>query len=330
MPFQAARDYLERVVEQGWIPGAVLRVERNRELVYETAVGLRHTAPARPMRVDTLFDVASLTKVVATLGTLLTLFERETITPEQTLGDFLPVGEDKRPLTLAQCLTHTAGLPALIRLEHSLLEIDDVALEYAPGSRVLYSDLGFLLLGWVIEVVAGLPLDQAVRERTVAWEMPDTGYNPLDAERCAATEWRDELGRHQLGEVHDENATVLGGVAGHAGLFSTTRDLAVYGSLFLPGRASPWFSRSRQCWTAGLDDRRGLGWQLWEPGCFAGPLSSADGFGHTGFTGTSLWVDPALQLVIVLLTNRVHFGRQPHILAIRPEVHRLVYEALEA
>ena len=150
MPFQAARDYLERVVEQGWIPRAVLRVEHNPELVYETAVGLRHTAPARPMRVDTLCDVASLTKVVATLGTLLTLFERETITPDHTLGDFLPVGEDKRHLTLAQCLTHTAGLPALIRLEHSLLEIDDVALEYAPGSRVLYSDLGFLLLGWVI------------------------------------------------------------------------------------------------------------------------------------------------------------------------------------
>jgi CubicO group peptidase (beta-lactamase class C family) len=159
--------------------------------------------------------------------------------------------------------------------------------------------------------------------------MPDTGYLPADPERCAATEWRGHLGRHQLGEVHDENAAVLGGVAGQAGLFSTARDIARYGALYLPGRASEWFERSRRCETEGLNDRRGLGWQLWQPGCFASDLSSPEGFGHTGFTGTSLWIDPRRELVIVLLTNRVHFGRQPHILAIRRELHRLVYEALD-
>ncbi len=330
MDFRRVRTYLEQTVEQGLIPGAVLRVERCGDLLYETAVGSRHTEPARPMRGDTLFDAASLTKVVGTLGTLLTLFEQNRVSPDSTLGEFLSLPEDKQALTIGQCLTHTAGFQAIIRLQHSIREIDDIALEYTPGTRVVYSDVGFLLLGWLIEVVTGLPLDQAVHQCTQAWGLDDTGFNPQDAERCAATEWRDWLGRHQLGEVHDENAAVLGGVAGQAGLFSTARDLALYGSLYLPGRASEWFARSRECRTEGLDARRGLGWQLWEPGGFASDRSGPDGFGHTGYTGTSLWIDPAPGLVIVLLTNRVHFGRLPHILQIRPEVHRLVYQALEA
>lgn len=327
--FRRVNAYLNRTIQQGLIPGAVLRIQRDDDVLYETALGLRHTAPARPMELDTLFDVASLTKVVATLGTLLELFEQQIITPDDTLGQFLPLRDDKRGLTIRQCLAHIAGLPAIIHLQRSVDEIAAVPLEYEPGTRVVYSDLGFLLLGRLIEVVTGTALDQAVHARMRAWGLDDTRYCPTDVERCAATEWRPELGRHQLGEVHDENAAVLGGVAGQAGLFSTARDLARYGTLFLPGRAGPWRERSRECQTEGLNDRRGLGWQLWQPGCFASDLSSPGGFGHTGFTGTSLWIDPERMLVIVLLTNRVHFGRLPHILTIRPQVHRLIYEALE-
>lgn len=327
-PFGAATAYLQTVIDAGEIPGAVVRVEQGGAVLLETALGLRHTAPARPMEVDTLFDIASLTKIVATLGTLLTLFDEGRLDPSQTLGEFMVVAEHLRPLTMAQCLTHTTGLPAIILLQHGLHEIDAVEFENPPDTRVVYSDIGFLLLGRVIEAVMGAPLDAVVRGRCAAWNMPDTGYNPADRERCAATEWRDHLGRHQWGEVHDENAGVLGGVAAQAGLFSTARDLATYAGLYRPPHATPWRDRSHECWTEGLDDRRGLGWQLWTPGCFAGPLASPASYGHTGFTGTSLWIDPAHDLVAILLTNRVHFGRQPHILAIRKRVHTLIYEAL--
>src|SRR3954447_25141295 len=187
--FGPATAYLEQVIAERQIPGAVLRIEQHGSVLYEVALGLRHTAPELPMRTHTLFDIASLTKVVATLGTLLELFERGVVTPEQRLGEFLPVRADKQPLTLAQCLTHTSGLPAIIMLQHSVMECDEVALAYPPGTQVIYSDLGFLLLGRAIEVITGQPRDMVVGENLRAWDMPDTGYNPRDRERCAATEW---------------------------------------------------------------------------------------------------------------------------------------------
>lgn len=320
--------YLQQVIDEGQIPGAVLRIEYAGELLYETAIGQRHTAPTLPMAPDTLFDIASLTKVVGTLGTLLTLFEDSRIGPQTRLAELLALPADKQGITLEHCLTHTSGLPPFRDLSASVMEIADFELDAVPGTQVIYSDLGFLLLGRVIEVVTGQSLADAVEERLRAWGLTDTSFNPVERQRCAATEWRIELGRHQLGEVHDERATTLGGVAGHAGLFSTAADLARYGALYLPGLARPWFARSHLDATAGLDERRGLGWQLWTPDCFAGALASPSGFGHTGFTGTSLWIEPDRQIVIVLLTNRVHFGRQPHILTIRKRVHTLIYQEL--
>lgn len=321
--------YLQQVVDEGTIPGAVLRVEHHGKLIYEVAIGQRHTDPPRPMQPDTLFDVASLTKVVATTGTLLQLFEEGTLSPANTLGDYLPLSAPKRSITLAQCLTHTSGLPAFAFLRHSITELDELTMEYEPGTRVLYSDAGFLALGWVIQEVTGRPLDEVVHEQTQRWNMPDTMYNPPDAIRCAATEWRENLGRYQVGEVHDENATVLGGVAGHAGLFSTARDLAVYAQLYLHAPGESWRARSHLDWTTGLDDRRGLGWQLWTPACFAGPTASPTSFGHTGFTGTSIWIDPSHDLVVVLLTNAVHYGRGRPIFAVRKAIHQMIYSLVE-
>lgn len=322
--------YLQQVIDDGRLPGAVLRIERAGMLFFEAVVGRRHTAPSLPMCSDTLFDIASLTKVVGTLGTLLTLFEDGRLVPETRLAEVLPLPADKQRITIGHCLTHTSGLPPFRDLRASVLEIGDFELDAEPGTRVIYSDLGFLLLGPVIEAVTERPLAEAVAERLATWGLADTRFNPVDRERCAATEWRPELGRHQFGEVHDERATTLGGVAGHAGLFSTAADLAHYGALYLPERAAGWFARSHEDWTTGLNERRGLGWQLWTPGCFAGPLATGEGFGHTGFTGTSLWIDPAQDVVIVLLTNRVHFGREPHILAIRERVHTLIYQELDS
>lgn len=328
MDFRSIESYLTQAVQENMIPGAVLRIEQAGSLLYEQAIGLRHTAPERPMQTDTLFDLASLTKVTATLGVMLTLFEKGILTPDKTLGELLAVSEDKKQITLEQCLTHSAGFPSSIALQKDVMEINQLKLQYEPGSDVIYSDVGFLLLGKVIEKATGQTLDQAVSEHAAAWGMPDTTYNPADKERCAATEWRDYLGRYQLGEVHDENATVLGGVAGHAGLFSTAKDLAVYGQMYLSGQAGEWFHRSWKCYTEGLSSRRGLGWLLAQPGCFGNEDPISNSFGHTGFTGTSIWIDPDLQLVIILLTNRVHFGRHPHILQIRSDVHRMIYEVV--
>lgn len=329
-PFDDVARYLQSTIDQRHIPGAVLRIERAGSLLFETALGLRHTEPRLPMLRETLFDVASLTKVVATLGTLLTLFEEGTLNPDTRLGDLLPLRRDKQPITVRQCLAHTSGLPPFRDLHSSVMEIDTFDLDYEPGTRVVYSDLGFLLLGKAIEVVTGERLADAVQKRTAGWDMPDTGYNPSDTWRCAATEWREELGRHQVGEVHDERAATLSGVAGHAGLFSTAEDLARYGARYLPDHATGWFRRSRELQTQGLNEPRGLGWQLWQPACFAGHLATASGFGHTGFTGTSLWIDPDHDLVIVLLTNAVHFGRGSQMQAIRRQVHTLIYLALAA
>lgn len=330
MKFETAEMILEQAIADKQTPGAVLRIETSGQLLYEKAIGLRHTSPRLPMLPDTIFDVASLTKVTSTLGIVLTMFNQQMLKPDTCLGDILPVSDEQKTITIQQCLSHTGGFPASARLQHSINEVYTVPLAYSPGSQVIYSDLGFLLLGQVIEQITGTSLQNLIHKYTNQWGMPQTDFNPAHRESCAATEWRDWLGRHQWGEVHDEKASLAGGVAGHAGLFSTAKDLARYASLYLHPEQDDWFFRSRLCTTEGLNERRGLGWVLSQPGCFGGKLASDGAFGHTGFTGTSLWIDPLFDLVIVLLTNRVHFGRDTQINTVRERVHVAVYEQLKS
>ncbi|KAF4406928.1 MULTISPECIES: serine hydrolase [Streptomyces] len=275
-----------------------------------------------PLDGGDLWDLASVTKPVVGLA-VMALVERGVLGLDATVGTYLPDyrGGDKAELTLRQLLTHTSGIPGQVALyrEHparaSLLDaVRLLPLTAKPGTRVQYSSQGFIILGLIAEAAAGQPLDVLVRDLVCApLGMRQTVFRP-DAEgraRAVATEncpWR---GRVVVGEVHDENAVVLGGVGGHAGLFSTLGDMELLGTalagggrgLLRPGT----FALMTAPHTDGLELRRALAWQGRDPaGSPVGTVFGGDSYGHTGFTGTSLWVDPATRRYAVLLTNRVH------------------------
>jgi CubicO group peptidase (beta-lactamase class C family) len=313
-------------------------------------------AGRRPMTADTIFDLASLTKVTATLPCLLYLIGRGDVGLDQPAQRYLPefTGTGKDRVTVRQLLSHISGLPAERRYYqwlHDPAEVRSAALAEplvaVPGTRLQYSDIGFIVLGEVAAAVAGCGLAELAQQVVFGpLAMGSTRYLPPPgwASRVAATEV--VAGRAKVGVVHDENAEVLGGVAGHAGLFSTAADLARYAAAWAgkcdtrgvvlaehAGRGAFWGMRSEalRCQTAGLGGRRGLGWGLredrWDNMGDGWPYTGA---GHTGFTGTSLSIDPASGLWAVLLTNAVHFGRGPEhsVVGLRKQVHAAVAGAL--
>ena len=349
---ERAFSLLEAEIAAGRLPGAVVVIARDGAVAAHRALGWAAVHPERrPMTPDTLFDMASLTKVMATLPAVLLLSDRGEIRLDDPLHLFFPEyqGGGREEIRIRHLLTHTSGLPAgtMVLREPAgsraerIARLASVPLETPPGTRVVYSDLGFILLGELVTRVSGQPLDQFVREqvhRPLGLEV--AGYLPSGerARTAAATEYRERLGRHQCGEVHDENATALGGVAGHAGLFATAPEVAAYGQMWLDGGAgvlSPAAvaaaTRDQTPHVPG-QDHRGLGWIVAREDSTAlscGDLFSVGSFGHTGFTGTSLWVDPHRRLVVALLTNRVHFGRSDHIRRLRPLFHNAVAAALK-
>ncbi|MBP2017505.1 CubicO group peptidase (beta-lactamase class C family) [Symbiobacterium terraclitae] len=342
---------LEAEIAAGQLPGAVAVIARDGAVAAHRALGWAAVHPARrPMAPDTLFDLASLTKVMATLPAVLLLIDRGEIRLDDPLHLFFPEyrGEGREEIRIRHLLTHTAGFPpgspvlrepAGSRAER-IARLASVPLQAPPGSRIIYSDLGFILLGELVAKVSGQPLDRFVREQVHRpLGLVHAGYLPSGdrARSAAATEYRERLGRHQCGEVHDENATALGGVAGHAGLFATAPEVAAYGQMWLEGGAgvlSPAaVAAATRDQTPHLpgQEHRGLGWIVAREdsaGLSCGDLFSPGSFGHTGFTGTSLWIDPHRRLVVALLTNRVHFGRTDHILRLRPRFHNAVAAAV--
>ena len=302
------------------------------------------------MTPGTLFDLASLTKVMATLPAVLRLVEMGEIRLDDPLHLFFPEyrGEEREEIRIRHLLTHTAGLPpgspvlrepAADRAER-IARIATIPPEAAPGSRIIYSDLGFILLGELVARVSGQPLEQFVREQVHGpLGLAETGYLP-EGERgqsAAATEYREHLGRYQCGDVHDQTAAALGGIAGHAGLFGTAPEVAAYGQMWLDGGSGVLSPAAVAAATRDQTphiqgpEHRGLGWIVAHDGAAflsCGDLFSIGSFGHTGFTGTSLWVDPHRGLVVALLTNRVHFGRTDHIIRLRPRFHNAVAAAL--
>lgn len=349
---EAAVAVLDAEIEAGRLPGAVAVVVRDSRVVLHRALGWAQMTPERrPMRPDTLFDLASLTKVMATLPAVLLLLERGAFRLDDPIGLHLPgeAGPWLEQVRIRHLLTHTAGLPASVPLRtipgtraDRLRALFQVPLEAEPGARLLYSDLSFMLLGLLVERLTGQTLDRFVREQIFApLGLPSAGFNP-PADRqadCAATEFREHLGRHQCGEVHDQNSTALGGVAGHAGLFATAAEVAAYGQMWLNGGtaggvrilAPATIAAAVRDQTVGLPEGRGLGWVVARAGSeylSCGDLFTPGSFGHTGFTGTSLWMDPEQRLVVALLTNRVHLGRTDHILRLRPRFHNAVAAAL--
>lgn len=304
---------------------------------------------ADPVNKDTIFDIASLTKVVVTTTLSLSLLAEGVFHLDTELGELIDhTPQDKAHITVEQLLSHTSGLPAWAPLYLMAKNSDEVvpkimaqSLESAPGTQVVYSCLGFILLGHFIESITGRSLNElAVEKLITTLKLTDTYYNPPEKviPRVAYTEWCPRSKRFLRGVVHDENAQALQGVSGNAGLFSTANDLAKFATMILnKGQVNGLNVLSEtslnlltKCYTEGLNDRRTLGWMLYnQPNSSGGDLLSPSAIGHTGFTGTSLWIDLEKELFVILLTNRVHPVRtNEEIFRLRRAFHNAVVSEL--
>jgi len=311
-------DFLEQLreaVDNKLIPGAVVSIGRGDEIYALEAFGNAIEIPyVEPMTKDTLFDIASLSKLTGVWAGIVRLLQAGTITLDTRLPE--AIGQKVHPalenVTIFHLLTHTAGLvPFIDTFDFGDTREERIAgmLNTAPtgelGKQVVYSDLSFIFLGEILARYAGKPLEEAAADVWHALGMNDTCFNPPRTAYCAATEIRPGETMPVRGSVHDERSEQLGGVAGHAGVFSTARDLSRFCAALLPPTPSDlfdaeWVKKSFTNQTKHLDSDRGLGWVTYH--------ERAEGniVGHTGFTGTSMWLDSMTGLYVVLLTNRVH------------------------
>jgi CubicO group peptidase (beta-lactamase class C family) len=310
-------------------PGAYAIIGTADRVLARVSVGQLDVSPSPVPDAETLWDLASLTKVVATTSAVMQLVEQGRVELDAPVQRYLPafVGAGKERVTIRHLLTHSSGMPSWRPLykeaptaDTARLFVLATPLDTAAGVRYVYSDLGAILLGLVVERVSGEPLDQYVQRHVLApLGMTSTMYLPPAAlaARAAPTEidpWRQ---RHLRGEVHDENAHALGGVSGHAGLFGTATDLSRLARAYLKGGVLDgqrvWADSTIRLFTARQDpavSHRALGWETPSGTNSAGHRMSARAFGHTGFTGTSFWVDPEAGVYVILLTNRVNPTRE--------------------
>jgi CubicO group peptidase (beta-lactamase class C family) len=316
---------IERAIGRRLFPGAVLVVGRSDTVLYARGYGrLGWNGPGRPDPGATLWDLASLTKVVATTGAVMTLVDRGRLELEAPVARYLPrfTGGDRERVTVRMLLDHTSGLPAYRPLYRTARGRDDaidrlfeVPLETGPGIRAKYSDLNAILLGLVVEQVTGVSLARFATEAVFQpLGMRRTTFAPEVSDRTDVAPSITHHGRPAPGEVNDRNALVLGGVAGHAGLFATGLDLARFAQSWLRGNRrndSSWIrpaTMRRFLERTGQSGTRALGWDtpdLTTPERTAfGRRATPSMFGHTGWTGTFLWFDPERDLFLVLLTNR--------------------------
>jgi len=341
---------LRDAIDQRAFPGCSLAVTHAGQLVALKALGRFTYDPASPLVApDTVYDLASVSKVVATTAMAIILYERGQLDLESRLVDFLPEfasADDPRcrEITLRMLLAHSSGLPSWYKLyekahtrEGLIALADRTHLTAAPLDREEYSDIGFILLGEVLSQLAGEPLDKFCRREVFApLGMETACFNPPENMRALIPPtMEDREFRHRIvqGEVNDENASVMGGVAGHAGVFANALDVARFAHAMLSGGApicSPqtlaMFTR-RERKPAGTS--RALGWDTPSQPSQSGQYFSPASFGHLGHTGTSLWCDPQRQLSVTLLTNRTWPDRSTQqIKQVRPLVHDAVVEAV--
>jgi CubicO group peptidase (beta-lactamase class C family) len=292
----------------------------------------------------TIFDLASLTKVIATTSTVMHLVAERRLDLEAPVGRWVPAfaAGERGAISIRHLLTHSSGLPAHARLWESVSGRDAferaiaaLPLERAPGTRSVYSDPGFLLLGFALETVANAALDAQFAPLAAA--LGEIGYRPAQTllDRIAPTEQDPWRGRLLRGEVHDENAATLGGVAAHAGLFGTAEAVGTFARLVLrtfreaTALGTPELMRLFARRASVPDSSRALGWDTMLPTSSCGTRMSPTAIGHTGFTGTSLWIDVENDLYVVFLTNRVHPTRENNALAaLRPKVHDAITDDL--
>ena len=355
---EQAAALLERAVAERVTPGGVLLVARRGAVALERAAGrLTYEDDAPAVSPSTIYDLASLTKVIATTTLMMRRVESGALHLDGTAASYLPElkGSPVGGATLRDLLAHSSGLPCCTELFRELGEgldrdeararyLEHIAatdLEVGPRERSIYSDLGVLLLGEILERESGRGLAELVEDEVLdPLGLADTGYLPVDSlrKRIAATEFDAWRGRLPHGEVHDENTHALGGVAPHAGLFGTARDVAAFAQTMLNGGGYG-ERRIANADTVALFTRRAelvpgssraLGWDTPSDPSSAGRYFSARSYGHTGFTGTSLWIDPELELIVVLLTNRVHPTRENiAIRRLRPAIHDAVVLAID-
>jgi len=347
---------IEAAVADEASPGAVVLVARRGRIVLERAFGrLSYEEDASATKLDTIYDLASLTKVIVTTTLSMMLHERGLLDLESPVSAYIPEfsGDDKDAILVEDLLSHSGGLlwwtdlykqfeglsPDEARRGY-LRTIYDLPLDTPPRSKMVYTDLGLMLLGETLERITGKPLDVLAREEIFEpLEMEQTLFQP-DASllsRIAPTERDEWRGRVVHGEVHDENAFGLGGVAPHAGLFSTARSLAPFVQMLLNGGAYDGRRLLNPATIALFTTRselvagssRALGWDTPSEPSSSGQLFSASSYGHTGFTGTSIWVDPEREVFAILLTNRVHLTRDNRkIYDVRPKFHDAVMRAI--
>lgn len=366
-PESSISRFLAARIEAGDFPSAVYLAAQQGQVVFADALGQAVIEPYRiAASLDTVYDLASLTKPLITGLLCARRMEQGELTLDLSAANYLPEFDrpDKQMITIRQLLTHTSGLPAWRPLylladgepERVLGVIANEELEHPPGAGVIYSDLGFITLGFLLERLTGIRLTELARQEIInPLQLDSTLFNPAPSMQTviAASEtgnayereislgsssgssegWRE----HQIwGEVHDGNAYFLGGAAGHAGLFSTAYETARIARQFLAGSTEllrpetcTWF---RTNMTAGLEEARAIAWQLAATkDATAGRNLPPDSFGHTGFTGTSCWVDPNSEGIFILLTNRTHGRPHPfvNINSVRREFHTLARAALD-
>ncbi|MBZ5699418.1 MAG: serine hydrolase [Acidobacteriia bacterium] len=350
---KSAYGVLDRAVADHAFPGGVLAVGYRGELLVHPFGRQTYDATSAAVTPDTIYDTASLTKAVVTTTLVAMQVEAGRLGLDLPVARYIPGWNDgpnpewRRSVTLRHLLTHSSGLPAhkdyfltIHSDREAIANICKEPLEYPPGTKTVYSDLDFMLLGEILERATGMTVDQLARERIFApLGMTNTIFKPQEAlaSRIAPTE-NDATYRKRLlrGEVDDENAFAMGGVAAHAGMFATAPDLAVFCQMLLNGgiyahkrlltRATIAQFTAPQTLAA---NTRALGWMAPTTDSSSGHYFSARSFGHLGFTGTSIWIDPDRELFIILLTNRVYPTRANNkITAVRPAVHDAVIEAL--
>jgi beta-glucosidase-like glycosyl hydrolase/CubicO group peptidase (beta-lactamase class C family) len=348
-----AYEILDRAVSDHAFPGGVLAVGYQNQLILHPFGKLTYEAGSGDVSAETIYDVASLTKAVVTTTAIMMLTASGRVQLDLPLDRYIPEWDSgpnpevRKQVTVRELLLHTSGLPAHQKYYEQvkgtrqiLARICAEPLASEPGTKIEYSDLGFILLGEIVERLTGETLDQYAQEQIFAQlDMNNTLFNPPKklVSRIAPTE-NDTTFRKRIlqGEVDDSNAYAMGGVAGHAGLFSTASDLSAFAQMMLNGgiyKHHRLFTRSlieefttRQ--SIG-DSARDLGWDTPTEPSSSGQYFSKDGFGHIGYTGTSLWIDPEKSLFVILLTNRVYpSASNDKIRQVRPMLHDSVVESL--
>lgn len=343
---QYLNNYIETLTGEGVFPGATYALVTMDD-IYVDSAGSRQVVPEeRPMHKDTIFDLASLTKPVSTTTCILILIEKGLITLNTKVKKILPEYKYE-DITVKHLITHTAGYPPEppFRLDMNYDEVKESIFNAVPDYEikdrsVIYSDVGFLLLGLIIEKLTGSYSEFARENIFEVLDMKDTGFNPDEkiAQRCAATEFCNLRKKILLGQVHDEKSFLLNGVAGHAGLFSTAYDLANFVQMILNDgvyKEKIVLSKNSidlifKSQTKYLDWNRSVGWAMKEEDSTMGDLVSEMSIYHTGFTGGSILIDKHYGKAFILLTNRVHPSRDnKKLLSYRSKINNVAMSTIE-